>query len=85
MTRAPSAGRSTSSNPITPVSTASSSTSHHWLMPKRLASTATWILNRPSASTGMPNITHRNVMASPGWHSVMIPTAMSRMPNARSY
>ena len=54
-------------------------------MPKRFASTATCILNRPSASTGMPNMTHRNVMASPGWHRVMTPTAASRMPKARSY
>ena len=81
----PASGRKIITAPTAPVSTAVSRISSQLRMPKRRESMAIWILNRPSASTGMPSRTQKKLMVPSGRARPTAPSARNRMPKARSY
>ena len=81
----PSADLSRRRTPKSPVITAIIRSSHHWLIPNSLASTASWILNNPSTSTSIP-IAVKNRFTTPAvCVQKIIPRMIRRMPKARSY
>ena len=70
--------------PITPVTSAISRICHHNARPNHFASTDIWILNRASARIRIPNTEKIRSTAKFFLAIRITPTAISRIPKARS-
>ena len=83
--RTRSAVRKTSRIPTTTARIAMDRTSHHCLMPKLLASMAIWIFKRPSVKNAIPIATQMVSITLFGSRITIMPSAIIKMPKARSY